>query len=116
MLAGSRVPFLTLTEREDLAVVVRIGHRDRRAVDELDLSAAPLPLLGLAQAQAFGNSSAQAPHQPQRQALARLAKGARVQAERRRFAGHFLARAAGNYILAAVIGAHDLLDEQQQRA
>jgi hypothetical protein len=107
---------LARTEREDLAVVVRIGHRDRRAVDELDLSAAPFPLLGLVHAQAIGNSSAQALHQPQRQTLAGLAIGARVQAVRRRFASHFLARAAGDYILAAVIGAHDLLDEQQQRA
>jgi len=107
---------LALASREDLAVVGRIGHRYRRAVDELDLSAAPHPVLGLARAQALGNSLAQALHQLQRQTLSGLAIGARVQAARSRFAAHFLARAAGYRILAAVIGAHDLLDEQHQRA
>jgi hypothetical protein len=102
---------LALASREVLAVVGRIGHRYRGAVDELDLSAAPLPVLGLARAQALGNSPAQALHQPQRQTLARLAIGARVQAAHSRLAAHFLARAAGYRLLAAVIGTHDLLDE-----
>jgi hypothetical protein len=102
---------LALASREVLAVVGRIGHRDRRAVDELDLSAAPLPVLGLARAQSLGNGAAQTLHQPQRQTLAGLAIGARVQAARSPFAAHFLARAAGYHILAAVIGAHHLLDE-----
>jgi hypothetical protein len=102
---------LTLACGKALPVILRVWHRHRRAVDELDLSAAPLPVLGLARAQALGNSLAQALHQPQRQTLAGLAIGARVQAARSRFAAHFLARAAGYRILAAVIGAHDLLDE-----
>jgi hypothetical protein len=107
---------LALAWREVLAVVGRVGHRYRRAVDELDLSAAPLPVLGLVRAQALRNSPAQALHQAQRQTLACLAIRARVQAARRRLAAHFLARAAGYRILAAVIGTHDLLDEQHQRA
>jgi len=107
---------LAHASREVLAVVGRIGHRHRRAVDELDLSAAPLPVLGLARAQALGNSPAQALHQPQRQTLAGSAIWARVQAAPGRLAAHELARAAGHRILATVIGAHDLLEEQHQRA
>jgi hypothetical protein len=110
---------LPLAQWEFLAVVGRIRHRYRRAVDELELSTAPLPLLGLARAQTLGNHAAQALHQPQRQTLSGLAVWARVQAELDRFRpfeGHFLARAARYHVLATVIGAHHLLDEQQQRA
>jgi hypothetical protein len=92
-------------------VVVRIGHRYRRAVDELDLSATPLPVLGLVRAQALGNGPAQALHQPQRQTLACLAIGARVQAAHSQFAADLLAGAAGHGILATVIGTHHLLEE-----
>jgi len=102
---------LAFASREVLAVVDRVGHRYRRAVHELDLSAAPLPLLSLTRAQALGNRPAQALHQRQWQTLAGLAIGARVQSARSLFEARLLARAAGYRVLAAVIRAHDLLDE-----
>lgn len=68
-------------------------------------------MFALVRTQTLGNSAAQALNQPQRQTLAGLAIGACVQAARSRLVAHFLARAARYRILAAVIGAHDLLDE-----
>jgi hypothetical protein len=68
-------------------------------------------MLGLARAQALGNSTAQAPYQPQRQTLAGLAVGACVEAACCKFAAYFLARGADYRVLATVVGAHHLLDE-----
>jgi hypothetical protein len=95
-----------------LSVVCCVGHRNRRAIDELDLTPAPLPRLSLTRAQALGNRAAQSLHQPQRQTLAGLAIRPRVQAARGLIKAHLLAHATGYRVLAAVIRAHDLFDEQ----
>jgi len=112
----STAPFLTVAAGEVLVVVRRVRHRHRGAIDELDLTAAPLPLLHLPLAQPISHGPQQALHQPQRQTLPRFAVRPRIQTARRLPETDLLADAPRHRILAGVIRAQDLLDEQQQDA
>ena len=93
-------------------IVCCVWHRYRRAINQLDLTPAPLPLAGLLLTQALGNRPPQALHQGQGQTLARLAIRPRVQAAGCSIQTYPLARPTSHRILATVIRTHHLFYEQ----
>lgn len=96
-------------------VGLRVGHRHRRAIDQLHLPITPAPRGGLPRAQPVAGFACQTREQRERQASPRFTVGPRVQTARRLSERHPGAQPPRHRVLAAVIGSQHLFDKEHQR-